>query len=61
MLYRAIHCYTQELEFGTFNVFFISINEKQSSKSVIQNAEYETGVRQNFFNMIAALHHYLKS
>ena len=39
----------QELECGTFNIFLISMNEKHSLKSVIQNAEYEVGVRQNFF------------
>ena len=31
------------------NIFFISINEKQSLKGVIQNEEYEVGVFQIFF------------
>ena len=31
-----------------YQYFFISINEKQSLKGVIQNAEYEIGVFQNF-------------
>ena len=41
--------------------FLISINEKHSLKSVIENAEYEIGAHQNFFYMIAALHHCSKS
>ena len=39
----AVHCNTQEPESGTFNIFFININEKYSLKSIIQNAEYEIG------------------
>ena len=50
-----------ELESGTFKIFFISINEKHSLKSVIQNAEYEIGVHQNIFYMIAVLHYCSKS
>ena len=62
MLYRAIHCNTQELEFRTFSIFLLVLgNEKHFLKSVIQNAEYEIGVRQNLFYMIAALHYCSKS
>ena len=42
--------------------FFISINNKQSLKGVIQDAEYEIDVFQNFLHCnIAALHHCSKS
>ena len=41
LLYGAVHCSTQKLVCETINIFFISINEKQSLKGIIQNAEYE--------------------
>ena len=49
LLYGAVHCNTQELECETSNIFFISINNKQSLKGTIQDAEYEIDVFQNFF------------
>ena len=49
LLYGAVPCNNQELECETINIFFISINNKQSLKGVIQDAEYEIDVFQNFF------------
>ena len=49
MLYGAVHCNTQELECETINIFLISINNKQSLEGIIQDAEYEKDVFQNFF------------
>ena len=49
LLYGAAHCNTQELEYETINISFISINNKQFLKGVIQDAEYEIDVFQIFF------------
>ena len=48
LLYGAVPCITQELECEIINIFFISINNKQSLKGVIQDAEYEIDAFQNF-------------
>ena len=48
LLYGAAPWNTQELECKTINIFF-SINNKDSLKGVIQDAEYEIDVFQNFF------------
>ena len=49
LVYGAAPRSTQELEPETINIFFISINNKQSLKGVMQDAEYEIDVFQNFF------------
>ena len=48
LLYGVAHCNTQELEWKIINIFFISINNKQSLKGIIQDAVYEIDVFQNF-------------
>ena len=51
LLYGTAYRNTQELECETINIFII-INNKQSMKGIIQDAEYEIDVFQNFFYII---------
>ena len=49
LLYGAAELQHSGTGMQTINIFLISINNKQSLEGVIQDAEYEIDVFQNFF------------